>query len=397
MDSNRRIKLTISKKGLQKDLILIRFVCAYLVMNAINSMVQVTFGVSGSLFTIIRWSIYLILFVMIALGVLTFTKTEIRRFFLLEALVTIVYILSFLINGSNDALKWLIDSIGIYIPLAFFSMTVEDKELFYRSFLKTSWVLLVISLIYSVGITGYNMHFSYTILLIILLHLNEAMNGKKWYYIPTAVEIILLLRLGSRGAIVSIVVFVVIKILANGTGKKKYIQAALVAIFAGLVFWVIDRYGIQIYRSIANAGRQSRSLYLLFSGQIFSHDSGRIALWEMSIRAIQEKPVLGWGINGALSELSGHPYPHQLFLDLMLTFGIPIGLILSCIVLVSAIRSLFKPASVQKELMSIFFCIGFVSLMFSGTIFTNYYFFIFLGLIKVFREDERKQLIEDRV
>ena len=36
--------------------------------------------------------------------------------------------------------------------------------------------------------------------------------------------------------------------------------------------------------------------------------------------------------------------------------------------------------AVSRDLIQMFFCIGFVALMFSNTLFTDYYYFMFLGL-----------------
>ena len=388
MELSQGLKLRIFHYGEKKDRQFALFICIYLILNAVNSMLQTTFGITGSSLQSVRVVMYAVIFLALAAGFLTLTRDEKSKFIALEIGIGLTYLFSMLYGGGTSTTEWLIESLGIYMPLGFYAYAVEDKQNLYRELLRSSWLLFVVMVIYSLRITTYSMHFGYSILLLILLHLNEATNGKKWYWLLAVVETVLLLRLGSRGAVISIGVFLALKVIANSTSRYKFFYAGLLlAVLAGLLY-TINNYGLVFYQYLASQGRASRTMYLLLTGQMTSHDSGRMDLWRMSIEAIKRKPWFGWGIGGVTSELQGHPYPHQMFLDLMCSFGVPIGAALSILVVVKAIKALMRPVSVQKELMSIFFCIGFVSLMFSGTCFTNYYFFLFLGLTMYKRSND---------
>ena len=380
MELTEGFKLRFIYTGEKKDHQLAWFICIYLIMNTVNSMIQTTFGLSGTPLLIARIVIYAVILFFLIAGFFTLSKEEKLLFLGAEIAVGTVYFLSLVYGGGTQTGEWLIESIGIYVPLGIYAWAIDDKKNLYQDLLKASWWIFGISIIYSLRITTYDMHFGYSILLVILLHLNEATSGKKRYWLPLIVEAVLLFRLGSRGAVVSIGVFLALRIVTNSKSRYRFFYAGLLIAAAVGLMIAISQYGLLIYQYLVSKGMGSRTLYLLFSGQMASHDSGRMDLWRLAIEAIKRKPWLGWGIGGVTSQLHGHPYPHQLFLDLLCAFGVPIGILFSIGIMIVSIRALLKPVDKQKELMTIFFCIGFVSLMFSGTCFANYYFFLFLGL-----------------
>jgi O-antigen ligase len=130
---------------------------------------------------------------------------------------------------------------------------------------------------------------------------------------------------------------------------------------------------------LVRSGVSSRTAYLLFSGQFIEHDSGRNEIWNSAFTLINQEPIIGWGI-GAANKIIG-TYPHQIFLDLWLSFGYLFGTIVAILLLIP-FRKVFLNISATPEhlyLLQIFTSMS-ISLLFSSTLFTNYYFFIALGV-----------------
>ena len=77
----------------------------------------------------------------------------------------------------------------------------------------------------------------------------------------------------------------------------------------------------------------------MIQGEALSHDSGRNVLNEYYMELINRKPILGYGVMGGW--VSDDMYPHNIILELTLSFGYPLGgflLIALLLILVSAIR-----------------------------------------------------------
>ena len=369
--------------GTTMDRALSNVIGIYLLLNAANSAIQNAFSISESRYAIVRLAIQAVMLIVMIRPILHFHHREWNVFLIWEILGLFAYGYSYIVGVSLSRLQsWGITTLGTCIPLGVFAYLISDKKILYKTLIKFSWPILAVLALDMFGSTdeSYNMHFSYAILFIILLHSNEWITFKKTkYVIPVAVEFVMLLAHGSRGALLCAAVFYVVKIFANVSGVKRYIYSFLILMVFGVLYFTIQNLGITIYWFLAAHGYASRTWRLLLLGNFLAHDSGRNELWEITWNCIKMKPLQGWGIRGAVNQMA-HPYPHQLFLDLMLSFGVPIGGLLSIL----AIRPGFHIFKVQrgyhKDLLIILMCAGLISLMFSGTVFTSYYYFLFFGL-----------------
>ena len=100
MELTTGFKLVIYKQGEKKDHQLAIFVCIYLVLNSLNSMVQTTFGVTGSTLLTIRMAIYAVLFILLLAGTFTLTKPELSKFACCQGIALITYLFSMLYGGG---------------------------------------------------------------------------------------------------------------------------------------------------------------------------------------------------------------------------------------------------------------------------------------------------------
>ena len=121
-------------------------------------------------------------------------------------------------------------------------------------------------------------------------------------------------------------------------------------------------------------GFNSRSLSYIASGD-FLNSSGRNEITSMSISMIISKPLFGNGIGSDLATIG--QYTHNLFLDLLLHYGVVIGILLSIVVLCLLLIGLFR--SNNKSIFVLFFCAGFLPSMISGTYLSSVFLWLFLG------------------
>ena len=79
----------------------------------------------------------------------------------------------------------------------------------------------------------------------------------------------------------------------------------------------------------------------------FLEGSGRNMVHEKVLSAISEKPVLGYGFLGDSGFQNGG-YPHNLFLELWVQFGVVIGSILVALVFYLFIKSFIMKKNVRE-------------------------------------------------
>lgn len=121
------------------------------------------------------------------------------------------------------------------------------------------------------------------------------------------------------------------------TGSK----TAFLSLLAGLVFYWMLSFPRRPIRSIAGTilvvilvslcTRYVPRLSQFWSGSfgLQSGGSGRLAIWKETVYLISEKPIVGWGKDYFFLELSEFGVPflaHNLWLELILDFGILVGL-----------------------------------------------------------------------
>lgn len=368
-----------------KDFFLSRFICMYILLDALNSVLQDVFGVSGTPLTAFKIAAAAFLFLLMLKLLLKFTGAEWTRLLGLELFVLFLYLYS-LVDGVpfSRLAGWAGTSLAVCVPLAVVVSCIEDRSVLYSMLVKYSWFVLALLAVNMAGRAGdlYDMHFSYALLLVMLLHLNELINrGKKLYIVFLLAELVMLVLYGSRGALACVVVFLFLKVFTNVENRRRrYLYVFLIVLGSALVYGILSQ-GAAIYRYFLDRGVRSRTLYLFLTGQFMSHDSGRNELWMSVVGAIRERPLAGWGIRGATSFMQGHPYPHQFFLDMLVSFGLPLGLLLIVLSIWPIRRVFTEEKSVNKDLLQILFCSSFVMLMFSSTWFTNDFYYMLLGLL----------------
>lgn len=181
---------------------------------------------------------------------------------------------------------------------------------------------------------------------------------------------------GSRGAILCMGGFTLICLAEFCEGISKYFFIFFAAL---LNLFIVNKFS-DIINLICNIllkfNLQSRTLMYL-NENIMSDSSGRDFIYSNILRAIAKNPF-GYGI-GADRFLSGDPeqYAHNMFLELIIDYGVIFGVIISLGILMMYTYMLFKCDDQNyKALFCVFAIPGLIMLMLSGSVYENYHIFV---------------------
>mgnify|MGYP000952176011 CR=1 FL=1 len=138
-------------------------------------------------------------------------------------------------------------------------------------------------------------------------------------------------------------------------------------------------------------GLTSRTLVKLYEGTITS-STGRDDIIKVVLDLIFKHPFgVGVGVErisifheiyykkGILDNLSSS-YPHNFFLEIIVQFGIFIGSLIIIYVLYIIFKAMIKGNEEERDIVIIFFSIGFIHLLVSSTYLQSQYLFYLLGI-----------------
>lgn len=185
---------------------------------------------------------------------------------------------------------------------------------------------------------------------------------------------------GARGPFISLLLSIVFFLLFLFKGKKykqiTIISFILLILFSVLYFWDAP------FRTIDR-------LLILISDYTFKE---RIYFIQKSFSLWQSSPMIGIGISGIEK---GFPYPHNLFVEILLETGI-IGFTIFCLFLFLSYKRIIKSFFIIQEknkqikmgLLISASLFGLINSLFSGNMASNQIFFFFLGLALAFSYNE---------
>ena len=264
-------------------------------------------------------------------------------------------------------------TLPICIPSLLCLCTVRRLDIAEKVLYNISWACVAVVFFYFFQyfrgvfyIESYDMSFSYACLLpMIILYAR-----KKLYTVPLSFILFVgVLAIGSRGAALYFIVFVLFDMIQN---KSKW---RWVILMLGILFVVL-------LPSLADyldaLGIHSRTLSMIDSGDIGS-DSGRGSIagtcWNV---LLSKSPILGLGIFGDYVIIGA--YCHNIFLEFLMDFGLVAGVILILFLITRLFRVYFHADREYRNKILQYFCAFILPFMTSGSYLINSDFWIFLGL-----------------
>jgi len=323
-------------------------------------------------------------------------------FFLLYTIIILIFSITYLFHPEYK--EWFFEGSyrltrrifrpDRYLYMYLFIRIFDDPKALLRAFKYAASVLLLYNTYllfvalrrgyWIINSFGYDMQYSYDlnygyshlVIFATFMVLGFRENKKRYYFIGLLSMIEVVLG-GSRGPIiymVLLVAFLYFYKMRDSHSKKQIIMAVVAIIGAGIVFTVgfdnLTKLLGYFLSSIGFGG--SRTVQNLINGSI-SDDNGRMAIWAIAINMIKENGIFGLGYGAYGDRYVIRPlyiwvgYCHNIFLELLIDYGIIIGCILIYIGLRGALKMLLiKQDTIWRDLFLIMF-IGSCKLLLSGS------------------------------
>lgn len=272
------------------------------------------------------------------------------------------------------------------LPAFIYSMSIKDWDVLKQVMTKASTIVLIFGsalgiLIFldraTIGV--YSMSLSYYMLLPAIMNLDELFDKLSFKSVVfTLLSLLIILALGSRGPILCVLVFIILKNLRPIVFDRKRLIAYFLLVGATLIIILnFKNILVSISTFLSNFGISSRSITLFLGEGIYV--SGRDIIYKTVVEGIANSPFFGIGIGGD-RYATGGSYVHNIFLEIIANFGIIIGGLFSLIIIIAIIRLLLVKNRKTYNMIIIWISLGFVHLMVSSSYLTDIRFWIFMGL-----------------
>lgn len=298
------------------------------------------------------------------------------RFLVVYGIIILLFLLTAVIFPSNEpyllaqGFRFLLP---VVVPSALCLSVVSDLDVVEEMLQKISWFTSILVFYYFLQffrgafvINGYNMVFSYACLLPMV-----ALFSKKTIMsiIASLIMFIGVLAIGSRGAALYFLIYIIIEAYFRNKKLLPIFLMILIAFFAALPYlqdWFIDE------------GINSRSLSMLLNGDIIE-DSGRESIQAYFWGLLCDKPLLGIGLYG--DRVGGvAAYCHNLFLEILLDFGLLFGSFILIFLIVKFLSIYLKSNKHDKLVLVRYLCALLLPLMTSDSYLVSSNFAIFIGI-----------------
>lgn len=300
-----------------------------------------------------------------------------------------IFIINYLIFPENQVYlgEIIFPFFFMCLPAFVYSMSINDWNVLKQIMKKASFIVFVFGTILGILIFSgtasagtYSMSLSYYMLLPVIIYLNELLDKFSLRALLFVfISLMVILALGSRGAILCILVFVFLKLL-RPSNKLNYKKVFLYIVSSGsalLIFLNLKNIFEYLYNFLFNFGIESRSIRLFLREDV--HLSGRDRLYDDVNHETISNPFIGIGIGGDRRVIGG--YVHNLFLEILANFGIILGTFLIITLILLIFKSLLVKDREKYNMIIIWLSLGFVHLMVSGSYITDIKFWILMGLI----------------
>lgn len=274
------------------------------------------------------------------------------------------------------------------LPLFLMTTMLKDAELLWQKFYNARiWVfgVSVISfLLYIVSpssklVNDYSMSAGNQMLLcaaiLIFAFIRE---NNYWDFLLFVIEVFCILCSGSRGPLVSILVFVIYAFFKIKRTQLNIIFLVLCSSVVLFVFAYLQETLMMIQNVLASFGIFSRSLNMLISNQII-YDSGRNEYHLALLEALNKSPLFGLGAFGGEKTVG---LAHSFYLDVFANFGYLFGGIFLLVLFVKIFkRILIYRNSARTDLIVLFSILLFPRGFFDESFWGTWYLWVIMGLL----------------
>lgn len=231
---------------------------------------------------------------------------------------------------------------------------------------------------------------AYQILLNVLFILNTAFNKKTllWTGISIA-SLLYLFSLGTRGPIMILLAYMFLKFIQVSASNK--IAKIIMGLIVGGLLLLLSNSDVylvflEFLRSLLDQlGMSTRILDLAIQGEVIEHTSGRDEIYELALKKIHEQPIFGYGVYGEWPWNGWNI--HNMYLELLLHYGVILGSIIIIWMVVLSLRTFFRTRNIiAQEFILMWATCVFIKGIFGGSYF-QLHVFLLIGFL--FSESRR--------
>lgn len=176
---------------------------------------------------------------------------------------------------------------------------------------------------------------------------------------------------GNRGALLVIALAALLGLIVYLPPKRLAIVGAGIAAALTLTVLFLEPLLKLAGRLLHMDLTLSRNFRLLDSGML-TYDSGRQSIYRECWNAVVNRPLLGYGVGGDRLVTTGHGYAHNIVLELCVSLGVLVGLLVFCWLLYLGFRMLFCCRDrAWTALFFPFYVFSMIELFFSGSVYES--------------------------
>jgi O-Antigen ligase len=313
-----------------------------------------------------------------------------KKFILTYFIASFIILLNYLLFPANIFYlnEYIIPICFISLPSFIYALSIYNFCILKKTMKSAAHIVFIFGtlvgiLVFSgvISLEKYSMSLSYYMLLPTLIFLNELLEKfslKK--LLITFISIVMIIALGSRGAILCVFVFLILRFIKFNINKSywSYIKYILTLGFIFLMLLYLDTFLMYLNNVLLEFGVYSRNIQTFFSERISL--SGRDTLYKTVFGNILNSPLLGIGIAGDRQILNGS-YVHNLFLEILANFGLVIGFFIIISIIIFILICLFLRDRKLYNIFILWLCIGFIHLWVSYSYLTDFRFWAFMGVM----------------
>lgn len=352
------------------------FICAYLILQSVNNLLY-SAGLNGTM-----WNYFSkgLLAVLSLRAWITILKRNSLAAIMVESFAGLLLLYSYFYADTQQIFNSIaFNLLLVYIPMGLAYYSITDTSLITEYLYITAWLIELICLANAVFFPSntYSMSIGYVLLLPLLIRLDRIFASVKWYdMVLSVVDLIIIIIVASRGPLICISFFVLVRVLFSNalSIKRRLAYVFLLTVFAIIVYSNYFSIVNALFLALERRGIQSRTIRLLLSGQI-GYDAGRISIQNHYLNMIRQSPFIGHGIAGSWDYSS---YPHNIAIELFLAFGIPLGAIALFGIIIITVKGLFQKNASERRIAQIFVS-DLISLIWSGSFVMSPLFFVGLA------------------
>lgn len=235
--------------------------------------------------------------------------------------------------------------------------------------------------------TPNNMSWSYGVLLsICLLSIFVIIDKKIAVLVPIGLGLFGILVYGSRGTVVAFALGFLLVVLLVHEGKLRTRNYVIIGLLILITLVLFSDIGLSFISSwFQSHGLNSRFIDMLTSKKSLEvKSSGRFTIWTEVIQLIEKAPFFGYGVFGERNDVYNlgfqWGYSHNIFLELLVSFGCIIGGIIIIACIFGTIRFFRSSHDITERCIFVIFLTVSFELLVSNTIWLHYGPWCLLGL-----------------